>query len=427
VGATLDVNGATQRRRWTVVGVLFINLAVVYGAWYAYSVYLVALLQEFGWPRSVVAGGFSAFVLVHGSLSPVIGWLAARCGPRRLIVVGSCVVGGGLLLSAHISTWWHLYVFFGGICAMGISLSGWLPSVLITRAWFPTRMGTAVGIVSAGIGIGISGIVPFTQFLIDWAGWRWALRAQALLITGWVLPATLWLVHEPPPADTAPVARRDPSSSGEVHTYWTLASALRDGRYWALAGVFFSGNVTTQMLLVHQVAYLVDHGVTPLAAASVSGVVGIASIVGKMVWGALSDRTGREVAYTLSFGCVVAGVGALVLAGWYPGTLMPYVYGTLIGLGYAGTAPLTPAAASDMFGGPGYSIIFGSLHFLLCLGAATGSWSAGRIFDGTGSYAWALWVALAAAIIAPALMWVAAPRRPHAPPPQRGWSMTTSR
>jgi predicted MFS family arabinose efflux permease len=79
-----------------------------------------------------------------------------------------------------------------------------------------------------------------------------------------------------------------------------------------------------------------------------------------------------------------------------------------------------------LFGGPGYSIIFGSLHFLLCVGAAMGSWGAGRIFDGTGSYALALWAALAAAIAAPALMWVAAPRRPHAPPPRGEDPMTNS-
>ena len=406
---------AVQQRRRIIIAVPFVNLAVLYGAWYAYSVYLVALLKEFAWTRSIVAGGFSVFVLIHGLLSPVIGLLAARYGPRRLILAGSCIIGVELLLAARISAWWHLYLFFGGICAMGISLAGWLPSVLITRGWFPTRMGTAVGVVSAGIGIGISGLVPFTQYLIDWIGWRRALRAQALLITGWVLPATVWLVRDPPPAGT-PAPARSPSSSGGGHTYWTLATAVRDGRYWALAGVFFSGNVTTQMLLVHQVAYLVDHGVSPIAAASVSGVVGLASIVGKTAWGALSDRKGREVAYSLSFGCVVASVGALVLVGSHPDTVMPYVYGTLIGLGYAGTAPLTPAATSDMFGGPGYSIIFGSLHFLLCLGAATGSGGAGKIFDATGSYTGALWVALAAALAASTLMWVAAPRRPHPAP-----------
>lgn len=405
-----------MRRGRVIVGILSINLAMLYGAYYAYSVYLVALLRDFGWSRSVVAGGFSVFILTHGTLCLVIGMLAARFGPRLLILLGACVIGGGLLLVAQTSAWWHLYLFFGGICALGISLAGWIPTVLITRGWFPTRIGTAVGIASAGIGVGISGFVPLTQYLIDWVGWRWALRIQAVLVTGWVLPATWWLVHDPPPAEPPAVGRLSPSSSDGGGGSWTLAAALRDGRYWALAGVFFSGSLATQMLLVHQVAYLVDHGLSPIAAASVSGVVGLASIVGKTAWGVLSDRAGREVAYTISFSCVAVSVGALVLAGWHPDTFLPFVYGILIGLGYAGSAPLTPAAASDLFGGPGYSVIFGSLHFLLCLGAATGTWGAGKIFDVTGSYAWAMGVALAAAIAAPILMWVAAPRRPHPPP-----------
>ena len=405
-----------MRRGRVIVGILSINLAMLYGAYYAYSVYLVALLRDFGWSRSVVAGGFSVFILTHGTLCLVIGMLAARFGPRLLILLGACVIGGGLLLAAQTSAWWHLYLFFGGICALGISLAGWIPTVLITRGWFPTRIGTAVGIASAGIGVGISGFVPLTQYLIDWVGWRWALRIQAVLVTGWVLPATWWLVHDPPPAEPPAVGRLSPSSSDGGGGSWTLAAALRDGRYWALAGVFFSGSLATQMLLVHQVAYLVDHGLSPIAAASVSGVVGLASIVGKTAWGVLSDRAGREVAYTISFSCVAVSVGALVLAGWHPDTFLPFVYGILIGLGYAGSAPLTPAAASDLFGGPGYSVIFGSLHFLLCLGAATGTWGAGKIFDVTGSYAWAMGVALAAAIAAPILMWVAAPRRPHPPP-----------
>jgi MFS family permease len=402
-------------RRWLILGTIFVNLAVIYGAWYAYSVFLVALLKEFGWSRSVVAGGFSIFVMFHGSLSPVIGSVTARTGPRRMILVGTCTLGAGLFLASQTTEWWHLYLAFGGVTAAGISMSGWLPSVLCVRGWFPSQVGTAVGIASAGIGVGISLLVPFTQYLIDWIGWRWAMRILAVLIVGWVLPATLWLIRDPDSLE-APTTARPRSAPSESVGHWTLSLALRDGRYWALAAVFFTGNVVTQMLLVHQVAYLVDHGVSALAAATVVGVVGASSIVGKLVWGTLSDRAGRELSYTFAFTCTVASVAAIVLAGRHPDTVLPYVYGVLIGLGYAGTAPLTPAAASDLFGGPGFATIFGSLHMLLCLGAAVGSWGAGKIHDWTGSYAWALWAALACAIIAPALMWVAAPRRPHPPP-----------
>jgi MFS family permease len=148
----------------------------------------------------------------------------------------------------------------------------------------------------------------------------------------------------------------------------------------------------------------------------VGGVVGLASIVGKMGWGALSDRIGREPTYTLAFLCTLASIGTLVLAGRQPTSWLPYLYAVLIGVGYAVTAPVTPAAASDLFGGPGFSTIFGTLHAVLTAGGAFGAWLAGQIFDRTGSYTAALWVALGSAVLAPILMWIVAPRRPHPPP-----------
>jgi MFS family permease len=77
----------------------------------------------------------------------------------------------------------------------------------------------------------------------------------------------------------------------------------------------------------------VDHGVPALAAASVVGVVGLASVAGKTGWGMLSDRFGRELAYTLAFACVLTSVGALTVTGAPPNPVLPYVYAVLIGLG----------------------------------------------------------------------------------------------
>jgi MFS family permease len=173
------------------------------------------------------------------------------------------------------------------------------------------------------------------------------------------------------------------------------------------------------MLLVHQVAYLVDRGVPGLTAATVGGLVGLVSIAGKVGWGVLSDRSGRELAYSLAYGCAAGSVGILVLAGWYPTSSLPYLYAVLIGLGYGVTAPVPPAAARDLFGGPGFSLIYGTLYVATCLGIASGAWGAGKIFDATGSYTLALWVAFAMAILSPVLLWVVAPRRPNPPPSAR--------
>ncbi|HYE94182.1 MAG TPA: MFS transporter, partial [Terriglobales bacterium] len=406
-----------------VVLATFVTLGLSYGFWYAYSVFLVAFLREFGWSRSVVAGAFSMLVVVHGVSGPALGWLVERFGPRAVIASGGALLAVSLVLAAHISAVWHLYVVIGGLAALGVSAAGWVPSVVLIRAWFPTRVGTALGVSSAGIGVGIFALVPFTQLLIDGYGWRWALRVLAVMVAVWIVPATLLLVRNARPGleHGGPTAEGPPnplmSAATGPRRSWTVRAALRSWRFWTVGFVFFAGSVSTQMLLVHQVAYLVDHGVPALVGATLVGLVGIASIVGKTGWGTMSDRVGREPTYTLAFLCVAASVGALALAGAYPGTLMPYVYAILIGGGYAVTAPLTPAIASDLFGGPRFPRIFGLLHFTNSLGGAFGAWVAGWIFDVTGSYAFALPIAAAFALLAPALLWVVAPRRPN-PAPQ---------
>lgn len=392
---------------------LFVTLAIVYGVWYSYAVYLVALIREFGWSRSLVAGAFSFFLLVHGAVGPLVGWLLRRAGARAPVAAGAALVSLGLLLAAETKSWWHLYAAYGLITAVGMSLCGWIPAVVLVRGWFPSRMGTTMGLASAGIGVGILAMIPLTQLLIDGWGWRWAFRFQALLTLAWVVPATCWLVRDPPesPAPAGAEAR-----SGCPSRAWTLAAALRTPRFWLLATGYFVANFVTQMLLVHHIAYLVDHGVPPLTAATVGGTVGLVSIGAKIGWGVLSDRRGREVAVTLAFACVAASVGALVLAGRVPIPVFLYTYSILIGLGYSVMSGVFPAVAADLYGGPRFSTIYGTLYTIICIGLASGAWFAGKIFDVTGSYAIALWVGLAMALATPAIFWLVAPRRANPPP-----------
>ena len=400
---------------WRIIIATFLTMVVVYGIWYSYSVFLVAFVREFGWSRSLVAGAFSVFILIHGSLGPPIGWLARRFGPRRLFLAGAVVIAIGLALTAEARAWWHLYLAFSGLTAIGISLAGWVPAVVLIHGWFPNRFATAMGIASAGIGAGIFALNPLAQFVIDSWDWRWAFRMEALLTVGWLLPATRWLMRDP----LDPTTRAGDPSGRAPGAAWTLATAARTWRFWGVAGVYFTGNFATQMLMVHQVAYLVDHGVPTMVAATVGGAVGLVSIGGKVGWGAFSDRAGREPACTLAFGCVTASIGMLVLAGRYPASLLPFAYAALIGLGYAVLSPVFPAVAGDLFAGPGFSTIYGTLYAVICLGLAAGAWSAGKIFDLTASYAAALWIALAMAALTPALLWAVAPRYGNPPPAGR--------
>jgi MFS family permease len=413
--ATTSIIPPARAGAGRVLVATFVTLGLAYGFWYSYAVFLVAFLREFGWSRSVVAGAFSLLVMVHGLSGPLLGWLVERFGPRAVIAAGGGVLAGSLLVGAHVSAVWQLYVTFGVLAALGVSAAGWVPSVVLIRGWYPSSVGTAIGAASAGIGVGIFALVPFAQLLIDWYGWRWALRVLAVLIAAWIIPATLLLVRA---VGTTTAAATPPPGQGATTTrrHWTLGTVVRTWRFWGTGAVFFAGSAATQMLLVHQVAYLVDHGVPALVGATVVGVVGVCSVAGKAGWGALSDRVGRELTYSLAFLCVAGSVGLLALAGAYPRTLLPYGYAVLIGVGYAVTAPLTPAIASDLFGGPRFARIFGALHFANSVGGALGAWIAGFIFDATASYALALPIAATMAMLAPTLLWFVAPRRPNPAP-----------
>jgi MFS family permease len=196
----------------------------------------------------------------------------------------------------------------------------------------------------------------------------------------------------------------------------TLGDALRTQPFWLMVAAFFFGNVCSQTLHVHQVAFLVDHGMAAMAAASVVGVVGVASVFGKAGGGWLADRFEREIIYVICLAILVGAVGALALVGAAPSRWGAYGYAVLLGVGYSATAALTPVMVSDRFRGPRFGVILGVGLLGSALGSAFGPWMAGSLFDATGSYSIPFIVAAACGVLAGAAAWHARTlrRRAHA-------------
>ena len=386
-----------SRAAYRTLGVSVVTLALAYGVYYAYSVFLVALLREFGWSRSVLAGAFSVFSLVHGAANPVLGWIGDRIGPQRLIMAGGVLRSAALWIDSLIASRWQLYVAFGVLTAAGVSTAGWTPAVMLVQRQFSQRLGLALGITGSGIGLGIFLVVPVCQAMIDAMGWRWAFRALAVVTAAWIIPAT-WLAL--PAAVSAPRARpaapREPTGR-DTTADLTLLAAMATVPFWLIAGAKFLGNISSQTLHVHQAAFLVDHGVTAMVAASVISVVGAASIVGKTGGGWLSDHLARETVYVLGMASMIASLGLLWLVAASPRPWLTYGYASLFGLGYAVTASLVPAMVSDRFRGPHFGAIFGVSQIGSALGTALGPWLAGWAFDTTGSYAMPFTLAAATA------------------------------
>jgi len=148
---------------------------------------------------------------------------------------------------------------------------------------------------------------------------------------------------------------------------------------------FFTGFIT-QSVLTHQVAFFVDQGLQALFASTIAGLVGMVSIVGKVFWGTLSDKRGRELAFTLVAACAICGVLLLIAFTSLSSAKIPYFYALFFGMGYAGLAALLPIMTADFFAGSAYGSIFGTLYMLHGVGGAFGVWLAGFIHDHADTY-----------------------------------------
>lgn len=383
-----------------------LTLALAYGTWYAYSVILVALLAEFGWSRSVLAGAFSVFTLVHGAINPVVGALCARYKPLRVMAGGGLALGAALAADSFIDTPLGLYLAFGVATAVAVAAAGWVPALVYVQREYQERLGLSIGIISAGVGVGMVVLVPLTQVLIDAFGWRVAFRVLALLAVLWIVPSSLYLLKSQNRGQSPLEPYREKSAAdASRYSQLTLRGAMRTEAFWLLVAAFFFGNVCSQMLHVHQVAHLVEQGLPAIVAATVVGVVGLASIAAKTGGGWLSDRIDREVVYVAGVAIMAASALALLALGAAPSRWGAYGYGVLLGAGYSVTAAITPAMMSDRFNGPHFGAIVGVGLMGSAAGSAAGPWLAGTLYDATGSYTVAFLIATACAAVAAGTGW----------------------
>jgi MFS family permease len=415
--------------RWIIVAASFVILALVFGVWYSFSVFFVALLREFGWSRSMGAGAFSLVIVISNLVGPFVGSLTYSAGARKVLITGALILGAGLALCSLTRTWWQYYLFLSVVTAVGVGTTGWVPNITLIQLWFAEKRGLAVGIISSGVGVGILVCVPSIQYLMDQVGWRMAYRVMALFVPSVVIfMAVLFLKRPPAETQTFSVEKKagltmqkDPLVVDEIWVSrpWTARKAMTTKLFWLLGVSFFLGNFIAQSIFTHQVAFFVDHGLEALFASYLVGIVGVVSFGSKILWGVLSDRIGREVTYAMGITCYILGMIILILFDLSPSYRLTYIYAVLFGMGYSVTAALPPLIAADVFEGPAYGSIFGSIMIFVGAGGAIGAWFAGFLYDQMGSYVSFFILTAVFALVSSLSVWKAAPRKIRRVPGKR--------
>jgi len=388
--------------RWVVVSAAALLLGIAMGTLVnGLSAFVVPLEIHFGWDRADVAGINSSGLIGIAVGGIVMGFLADRFPTRAICLVGASTLALVLLLAARADTLWQFYALFFVAGAVGGGAL-FAPVIALVGGWFHTGKGLAIGIASAGQGLG-QGMVPFLAgHLIQSVGWQGTFTVLGVVALFTLVPLSLLMI--PPPRTAAGMAL----GSGE--TAMPSPRILLPALSLAVLGCC-TGMAVPLMHLVPLIQGVCGVGAEaggPLL------VMLVAAIGGRLFFGRLADIVGPVRAWMAATAWQTALMLGFVLLGSLQGF---WLFAPLYGFGYGGVmtgvlvtvGALTPAARRAS--ATGIVLAFG------WAGHALGGWQGGYFFDLTGTYFWTyanatLSGALNLAIVA--TIWVALRRLPSA-------------
>ncbi len=412
---------------WIIIITVFIIVIIAMAIRPSFSLFYVAILEEFGWSRAGTAIITSVAGLVYGICAPLSGFIFDRFGPRRVFPIAAALIAIGAIGCSRANEIWQFSLFYGVIVAMGIVLIGFIPIVTLASNWFTKRRALAVGFSTAGIQ-GAMLFSPLIQSLISSTGWRNAYIFIGIAVPIIIVPLSMLLRAHPQDmqllpdgsTETHPKLPSEPEqkkNSDINRTFtsidWTLREAMKTYQFWSFLVMLFVLAISRTILLTHQVAHMVDIGFSPAFSANILVLFAIASICGRF-GGFISDRIGREIAYTIGTIGIFLGILMFVLANDVSDVWMIYAYAIIYGVFLGINTPTFAASVADLFHGRHFGSILGFIDIGFGLGATLGPWLGGYLFDLTSSYVPAFITAIGTTCLGCVSLWIASPRNARA-------------
>lgn len=371
---------------WIVAGCASTVLLLAYGAQYSFGVFFVAMLDEMGWSRASLAGAFSIYSLVYIGLSFYSGRLVDRFGPRWVIALGGCFLGGGMLLVGFVNAPWQFYLAYGLIAGIGMS-AAYVPCNVMVVKWFVRRRGLAISITGSGASLGIAAFPILSDVLIPRFGWRTTYLVFGVAVLVLLNVLARFMVRDPEALGLSPDGDSNPESTATMtdsapESSWSLGEAIRTGRFWLLASVMFLSLSTIPSAYVHLPQYAADlHLSVPRS--TFIAIVGMFAFLGNLLLGRYSDKFGRRGAL-----CITLVVGSIAFAGFTiaRSAVSLYAASACFGFYYGTFASLFPAVVGDYYGRLHAGSLTGFCFSLGSITSAIGPTAMGWVGDYTGQY-----------------------------------------
>ena len=347
-----------MRNRW-FIALAAIGLHISIGSVYAWSVLTRPIMADMGFTLSQTTWTFSLAILMLGLSAGFLGSFAEKIGPKKSGLLAMLFWVTGLLgtayaLSIHNLT--LLYLFYGIIGGIGLGI-GYITPVSTLVKYFPNRPGFATGLAIMGFGLASLIAGPLMQYLV----------AQVGLVDTFIILGVIYLVimgasslYLKAPQPKHPTRPTKDKSTMYVHNHGMLANdAMKTWQFGALWWVFFI-NITCGIGLLSLASPMAQEtiGMTPAAAASLVGIIGIFNGGGRIVWSTISDHFGRAQTYILFF---IIQIIAFYILAETNNALTFQVLILLIITCYGGGFACMPAYLADLYGIRQLSTIHGRI------------------------------------------------------------------
>jgi len=388
---------------WTIAAAGFLLSFFGIGARYSFGVFLKSIETEFSMTRTAASGIFSVYMLLCVFFAILGGWAIDKQGPRKIGLIMGTMTGLSLLLTGKVSASWQLLITYSLFLSLGTGAIYGVVNTTTSR-WFVKKRGFVIGITSSGGSVGAIILAPFATYLISTYNWRTAFMVVGLISWIVMISVSVWLKKDPRDMNVFPdgALTEDTDHKGEKMTAqnlthsFTAAQAFRMRQFWllGLSWLFMSNSI--HMIYVHVVPFAVDSGISPLDAAFILSVLGIASILGRLVLGRLSDTIGRKA---LGVTCGLLHTATLLWLMQSDQLWMMVVFAVIFGSLWGGSGTIITSLVGDIFGTGNLGSIMGLITAGWALGAAIGPAVGGYIFDVWGSYSIAFGAGAAALLI----------------------------
>lgn len=327
-------------RGWRVVLGAFITSMVGFGAIYSYGVFAPRLVAAFGISAASASMLLSLSTGAAFAVSALSGPLREVFGCRALAIAGVLTLSLGLLLGAGATTAPMLFLSYGALVGIGTGLA-YVPAFAAIQRWFVDWRGLA-----SGIGVGTLLITPMADMLERFGDWRVEFRICAMLAAIVGVGGALLLADAPEESGDHPDDRPRVSMASDPADEATLGEAMRSAAFgWTYAGILLV-SIAVVVPYGHLVASAVADGWNTHDALALLSVIGMGSIVGRVLVAAIADRFGRRAVFLGSCAGIAVATAAWALARG------PALHGfaLVFGLLYGGFVALLPAFVADMFG-----------------------------------------------------------------------------